>query len=217
MTVSGLTVGPFEENCWLLTDPATQRAVLIDPGDEPDRVLHHVAMSGCTLDAIWLTHAHLDHVGAVAAITRVHDVPILLHPDDLPLYRTVRQQATRYGLTLEAPPEPTQPLADGDVVHCGTRAFTVWHLPGHAPGHVAFIGDGECFSGDCLFAGSIGRSDLPLSDPAALARSLARLTTLDAALTVRPGHGPITTIGRECAGNPFLLGLARPRGASATA
>jgi glyoxylase-like metal-dependent hydrolase (beta-lactamase superfamily II) len=106
---------------------------------------------------------------------------------------------------------PVTPLAEGDVLTLGRHAFAVWHLPGHAPGHVAFIGHGLCLSGDLLFAGSIGRTDLPLCDPAAMQASLARMATLDPALRVCPGHGPDTTIATELRTNPFLRGAARPR------
>ncbi|MCU0649647.1 MAG: MBL fold metallo-hydrolase, partial [Gemmatimonadaceae bacterium] len=117
-------------------------------------------------------------------------------------------------LRMVAPPEPTTAIAEGDVLTCGSLAFTVWHLPGHAPGHVAFVHQDHVFSGDVLFAGSIGRTDLPLADPAAMQQSLERLATLHASTTVWPGHGPTTTIAREVATNPFLAGQARPLGAS---
>ncbi len=218
MDVTGLTVGPFEENCWLLADPAAGEAVLVDPGEEPERLLAAVDASGCRLAAIWLTHAHLDHVGAIAAIRRVHPtLPVYLHPADLPLYRNAARQAAAYGLVVEQPPEPTTPLAEGMRLACGAWEATVWHLPGHAPGHVAFIGEGRAFVGDVLFAGSVGRTDLPLCDPAALQRSLERLAELPATTTVLSGHGPLTTIGRERKGNPFLAGLARPVGAGRSA
>nr|MCU0633522.1 MBL fold metallo-hydrolase [Gemmatimonadaceae bacterium] len=107
MDVRGLTVGPFEENCWIVADPAAGEAVCIDPGDEGARILASIAETGCRLTAIWLTHAHLDHVGAIADVLAVHDVPVLLHAADLPLYRTVDRQAARFGLRMVAPPEPT--------------------------------------------------------------------------------------------------------------
>jgi hydroxyacylglutathione hydrolase len=214
MQPQALTVGPFEENCWLIADSGSAQSVLIDPGDDADVLLAAIDATQTTLTAIWLTHAHLDHVGAIDAVRRRWDVPVYLHPDDLPLYRTVDRQAARFGLAMSLPPEPTQPLSEGDVMRCGALSFTVWHLPGHAPGHVAFVGHGYAFSGDCLFAGSIGRTDLPLADPAALLHSLDRLASLDPGTVVCAGHGPSTTIARERASNPFLAGRAHPKGAA---
>ena len=213
LVVRQLTVGPLEENCWLLVDPATREAVLVDPGDEPDRLLEAVTAAGATLNAIWLTHAHFDHVGGVAGIRRTMDVPVFLHPGDRLLYEKAAEVASRWGITIEAPDGIPVPLAEGETVHLGTHGFQVWHLPGHAPGHVAFIGQGLCVSGDLLFAGSIGRTDLPFCDPAAMQTSLARLATLPGETRVLPGHGGATSIGREHQANPFLRGLARPVGA----
>ena len=130
--VEQLTVGPLEENCWLLADAVSGTAVLVDPGDEPDLLLDAVARSGCTLSAIWLTHAHFDHVGAVAAVVRAQPVPIRLHALDLPLYRMAATAAMRFGLVAENPPEPTIPWNEGNTVRLGEHAFDVWHLPGHA-------------------------------------------------------------------------------------
>ena len=209
MKITSLTVGPFQENSYLVMDEASHDAVLIDPGDEPDRILAEVERAGATVRAIWLTHGHLDHIGAIAGVRRKWNVPILLHPLDDPLYSAGAQQAAFYGLTFEVPPPFDHPLADGDALEVGALRFDVWHVPGHAPGHVAFVGHGVVFSGDCLFAGSVGRTDLPLSNPADLQRSLERLCTLDASTVVYSGHGPTTTITAEVAANPFLNGAAR--------
>ena len=211
--VAMFTVGPLQENCYLLTDRDSGTAVLVDPGDEAELLLEAVEESGCTLKAIWLTHAHFDHVGAVAAIVRHTEVPVLLHPLDRPLYDNASASAIRFGLTVETPPSRTTPLDEGDVVRCGSEEFKVWHVPGHAPGHVAFLGAGLCISGDVLFAGSIGRTDLPLCDARAMHASLERLSTLPPETQVLSGHGPVTTIAREAASNPFLRGMARPVGA----
>ncbi len=213
MIVQGITVGPLAENCWLIADEASGVAVLVDPGDEPDRILAAVDATGCTLQAIWLTHAHVDHVGAVAPIAGDRKVPVLVHPADRPFYDGATAMGLRYGMRIEPLPAPGDTLAEGDVLELGTTKFTVWHLPGHAPGHVAFIGAGLCFSGDVLFEGSIGRTDLPLCDPRAMHQSLQRMATLPPDLRVFPGHGGDTTIARELASNPFLRGLARPVGA----
>ena len=208
-SITFVTVGAFQENTWLVVDPATRDAVLIDPGAEPERVIAMVEASGGTLRAVWLTHAHLDHVGALAGVKRRWDVPVYLHPADQPLYERAERQAAAYGLPFEQPAPAERALADGDELACGTLRFAVHHTPGHAPGHCVFLGHGVVLAGDLLFAGSIGRTDLPLSDPAAMQRSLARIAAFPPDTQVCPGHGPATTIATERATNGFLTGLAR--------
>ena len=209
MIVSSLTVGPFQENCSLLMDPVSRDAVLVDPGDEPSRIVDHVEGSGATLQAIWLTHAHIDHIGGIAGVLSRWKVPVYMHPDDRPVYDAGAQVAAHYGLTFDAPPPPDRELAEGEVLSVGALRFRVMHVPGHAPGHVAFVGHGVTFGGDCLFAGSVGRTDLPLCDPAKLRRSLSRFAALAPETVVYAGHGTATTIGEELANNPFLRGLPR--------
>lgn len=210
MIVRTLTVGAFQENCFLVADPESREAVLIDPGDEAGRLLDAVVAERCTLTAIWVTHAHLDHVGGIAAVKRAIDVPVWLHPLDRPIYDRASDSGARYGLVVENPPPPDHDLADGDEMTVGGLRFSVMHVPGHAPGHVAFVGHGVVFGGDCLFAGSIGRTDLPLSNGADLLKSLQRFAALPADTVVYAGHGPATTIGEELRSNPFLTGVARP-------
>jgi len=210
--VTGCTVGPLQENCWLVVDETTGDAVLVDPGDESARLIELVEQSGMRLTAIWLTHAHVDHVGAVPALLRHFAVPLALHPDDRPLYDRAPSIGLMYGMQIEPLPEPTVRLAEGDVLTVGTLRFRVEHLPGHAPGHVAFVGEGVALVGDVVFAGSIGRTDLPLSDPAAMRHSLERVARWPSETTLYPGHGPSTTLARELTSNPFLSGAARPVG-----
>jgi glyoxylase-like metal-dependent hydrolase (beta-lactamase superfamily II) len=209
MRIRAFTVGPFQENSYLVADEAAREAVFIDPGDDAPRLLAAIDEAGLTLRGIWITHGHVDHVGAVAGVKRRHDVPIALHPADRPLYDRAAEQGRQFGIRMEPPPPPDRDLAEGDEVTVGALSFRVMHVPGHAPGHVAFVGHGVVFGGDCLFAGSIGRTDLPLCDPRALQRSLERLAALPAETVVYPGHGPETTIGEENRSNPFLTGVVR--------
>jgi hydroxyacylglutathione hydrolase len=210
MRITAITVGPFEENCYLVVDDSgSGDAVLVDPGDEGKRILREVDRAGARVGAIWLTHAHLDHIGGIASVREVWDVPINLHPLDRPLYDAGALQAAHYGLPFDSPPPPDRTLADGDTLSVGSLRFTVMHVPGHAPGHVAFFGEGVVFDGDCLFAGSIGRGDLPFSNPADLSASLGRLISLPPETAVHSGHGPATTIAAEIHSNPFLQGVAR--------
>jgi glyoxylase-like metal-dependent hydrolase (beta-lactamase superfamily II) len=192
------TVGALAENCYLVVDDATRACVLVDPGAEGERLVQAVRDSGAALEAIWLTHAHVDHVGGIAAVKREWDVPIWLNPLDAPIYEHAARSAAHYG--------------DNAQLTLGALAFDVLHTPGHAPGHSVFVGNGVMFSGDLLFAGSIGRTDLPYCDPARMTQSLERVSHLPARTLVYPGHGPSTSVGDELRTNPFLTGAARVRG-----
>jgi hydroxyacylglutathione hydrolase len=207
--VETLTVGAFQENCYLVIDDATSRSVVVDPGSEGERIVAAIEASGTEPEAIWVTHAHVDHVGAIASIKRRWDIPIYLHPLDRRLYDATPRQAEVYGLPFEEPPPPDRELADGQTLKVGKLEMEVMHVPGHAPGHVIMHGNGIALVGDCLFAGSIGRTDLPFSNPPQLAASLERIASLPPETVVYPGHGMDTTIGEEKASNPFLNGTAR--------
>lgn len=203
MRVYPVTLGPLQENAYLVE--TGEGPVLIDPGDEPEKLFRLFRETGLTPKAILLTHAHFDHVGAVAPLVEALDLPVYLHPLDLPLYEGADLAARAWGFAVPKPPLPVEPLEEGMTLF----GFQVLHLPGHSPGHVTFYDPegGQVFSGDLLFRGSIGRYDLPGADPKALFASLKRLLSLPPETRVYPGHGPGTTLGLEARTNPFLTGL----------
>jgi len=209
LNVQTITVGAFQENCYLVVDDRTNHAAIVDPGSEGDRLVETIDRSGAQLQAIWITHAHVDHVGAVASVKRKWDVPIYLHPLDRRLYEAASRQAQVYGVPFEEPPPPDKEFADGQQLKIGSAEMTVMHAPGHAPGHVVIHGNGIALVGDCLFAGSIGRTDLPFSNPPQLAATLQKISALAPETVVYPGHGMETTIAQERLSNPFLNGTAR--------
>ena len=210
--VESITVGIFEENCYVVIDPSTNTAAIVDPGDEGDRIVETVEAMGVRVESIWITHAHLDHIGALVDVTQAWDVPVYMHPLDLPVFHHAPKSAEAYGLPWNHQPLPTHELSEGQTLSLGNLRFAVTHAPGHAPGHVVIHGHGMMLAGDVLFQGSIGRTDLPFCDPRALTRSLAHLATMPPKTVVYPGHGPSTTIEREVRTNPFLNGGARVLG-----
>jgi len=209
MIVTQITVGAFQENCYLVEDPKTNAVAIVDPGSEPERIVDAIEKSGGRVEAIWITHAHVDHIGAIAPLKRKYNVPVWLHPLDEQLYRVGSRQAQLYGIPYEEPPAPEMKFAEGEKVKLGALELDVIHVPGHAPGHVVIYGHGNALVGDCLFAGSIGRTDLPFSNPSQLEASLKRIAALPPETVVHPGHGDSTTIGEERLSNPFLNGTAR--------
>ncbi len=214
LEVVAIPNGQFAENCYLLWDPTEPATVIVDPGEEPERFLEAAAARDRVISAIWLTHAHLDHIQGVGAVHAATGAPIHLHPADRELYQNLPQQGLWFGQRLPAPPVPDHWLAHGQRLMLGRVEFEVRHAPGHSPGHVCFVGPGTVLAGDVLFEGSIGRSDLPGGDLRALMSSIRReLLTLSDDTVVHPGHGPATTIGRERRANPFLIeaeGTSRP-------
>ena len=211
MKVIQIPNGQFVENCYLVLDEATGQCAVIDPGEEAGLICHKIATAGAEPVAIWLTHAHIDHVLGVPRVKSETGVPVVLHEADLPLYRAVPEQAAWFGLHAEPLPAPDQSFAHGDRLHLGGLEFRVAHAPGHSPGHVVLVGHGVVFGGDVLFQGSIGRTDLPGGDFDTLMASIEReLMTLPDSTVVYPGHGPETTVGQERRTNPFLAGVYRP-------
>ncbi|MFQ5889581.1 MAG: MBL fold metallo-hydrolase [Gemmatimonadota bacterium] len=207
ISVLRLTLGPVQSNCYLIRCDSGSEAVVIDPGAEGVRIRDALAGLGAEPVAVLLTHAHMDHVGAVAEIVRSAGVPVYLHPADLPLYERATEQAAAFGLHVEQPPPPDHELSHGQILELGGIRIEVRHTPGHSPGGVVFFSGEEAFVGDCIFAGSIGRTDLPGGDASTLLRSIrAQILTLPPRTILYSGHGPETTVEREAASNPFLTG-----------
>lgn len=210
MKVVQIPNGQFVENSYLLIDAVAGECAIIDPGEEAGLIANELAAAGVRPVAIWLTHAHIDHVLGVPRFTAGTAVPVYLHPADRPLYDRVADQAAAFGMRAGTLPAPDRALAHGDILPVGTLRFRVRHAPGHSPGSVVFEGEGAVFTGDVLFQGSIGRTDLPGGDYETLLRSIEReLLTLPDSTIVYSGHGPETTVGRERRANPFLAGSER--------
>ena len=212
MIVESQAVGPFFKNGFVLGCEDTKEAVLIDPGDEVPSLLSFVQENQLAVRYILLTHAHVDHVTGVAAAKRALDVPVYLHRDDLFLYERAVQTGSLFGLTVEPQPPIDEFYTPNQVIAFGTYEVRPHHTPGHCPGGVCLqIGrKGETgrdlFVGDTLFAGSIGRTDLPGGDHATLIASIKTvLFAFGDDAIVYPGHGPTTTIGQERRTNPFLV------------
>ena len=199
-------VGPLQCNCYLVGDPTTKRAIVIDPGDDADVLAESIARRGLTIDAIVATHAHFDHVLAAESLRELTGAPFYLHDSDRVLLDWMGESVRIFlGVEGGPPPDVDSSADEGDVLKAGSCELEVVHTPGHSPGSISLVGDGVVFSGDTLFAGSIGRTDLPGGDTNALLNAVrSKLFEFDDDTPVHPGHGPATTIGGERRHNPFV-------------
>lgn len=214
MITETFPVGIFECNCTVLGDEETRRALVIDPGDEPQAILACLERLNLKLETILHTHAHIDHIGATKALAEATGAEVLLHPGDRFLYESAAAQAQAFGLVPPTVAPVDRWIEHGDEVRCGSIHGEILYTPGHSPGSVCLRIQGSAqggdeaprlYSGDTLFFGSIGRTDLLGGDMGAILRSIhERLMTLPDETLVIPGHGPMTEIGRERRTNPFI-------------
>jgi hydroxyacylglutathione hydrolase len=212
--VTGFPAGAFAANCYLVAPAPGEECVIIDPGQDAERGIEELlARYRLKPVAVVLTHGHIDHVWSVGPVCGAKGIPAYIHPADRAL---LADPASGLGLNVGqelfggitfTEPDDVRELTDGAALSLGGVSLTVGHVPGHTPGSVTFGSEESLFSGDLLFAGSIGRTDLPGGDHAAMLKSLARTLTLPDDTLVLPGHGPQTTIGAERRTNPFLTGL----------
>lgn len=205
MIIKKLEVGPIMANCYVLGCEDTKEAVVIDPGDEADRILMTLSESNLRVKYIINTHGHFDHVGANKRMKEITGAELLIHAEDEPMLKDLHGAAQAFGLRSENSPPSDRHLAHGDELTFGNITLSVVHTPGHSRGGVCLYTDGALFSGDTLFAGSIGRTDLPGGDYDTLITSIKeKLLAFDDKTIVYPGHGPETSILQERRMNPFL-------------
>jgi glyoxylase-like metal-dependent hydrolase (beta-lactamase superfamily II) len=207
MKVHSFTIGPLETNAYLVVDERSRQALLIDPGLESEDIYDVIVAEGLTLTSIVNTHGHFDHVCGNAFFRARTGAPVLIHREDAGIMQRAAEQARAFGFQVAPPPPPDRLLDEGDEVVMGGTRMRVLHTPGHTPGGICLYGEGVVFVGDALFAGSIGRTDLPGGSYEVLLASIrTKLLSLPDDTVVYPGHGPPTTIGAERAHNPFLTG-----------
>jgi glyoxylase-like metal-dependent hydrolase (beta-lactamase superfamily II) len=209
LAVDSFVMGPFMSNCYVVrAGDGAAEAVVIDPGDDPTDLLVELARLGARTAGILVTHSDVDHIGGVAALAERTGAEVWAPAGEI---EAIRSGAPRGGYPV-APHDPAHSSSGGDLITVGGLTFEVIDVPGHSSGHIAFYSDGELFSGDLLFAGSVGRTDFPGGDAETLLASIRSLTErFPPETVVHPGHGPATTLGHELQSNPFLSELRAPQ------
>jgi hydroxyacylglutathione hydrolase len=205
MVLIRLVVGPLQVNCFIIADDKTKEAVVIDPGDDAADILKVIREKDFKVKYIVNTHGHFDHIGANKAVKDATGAEILIHEADAPVLASAPRQSTMFGMHAVSSPPADRYVKHGDIIRAGEVALKVLHTPGHSPGGISLLEQGIVFTGDALFAGSIGRTDFPGGDLMTLLRAIkSNLLTLPDDTKVFSGHGPASTIGEERQENPFL-------------
>jgi len=203
LEIKETVVGPLEVNCYVLYDAESKEAIVVDPGDEPERILDLITPDDLKVVHIVCTHTHFDHVGAIPELKEATAARIVIHEKEAEIYEAARDMAAFWGYDVDPLPPPDVFVSEGDEIKTGNLVFRVLHTPGHSPGGICLYGNGVVVTGDTLFAGSVGRTDFPGGDITLLKESFRRLMSLPEDTAVLPGHGPRSTIGREKRENFF--------------
>lgn len=205
MHLDKIVVGPLSVNCFIVACSKTNKAAVVDPGDEADQIMDRLSKGDYTLEYILLTHGHVDHVAGVDALKRHTDATVLMNKDDLFLFDNLQAQAMMFGLPDPGHPQIDRFLNAGDTLPLGEENIAVMTTPGHSPGSVTYMIEGNLFVGDLIFAGSIGRTDLPGGNYETLIHSVnENIFTKPDEMIIHPGHGPSSSVGREKRTNPYF-------------
>jgi len=205
MKFESVIVGPLETNCYLVYCPETLECAVVDPGAEAPKIVRLIASKGLQPVILLNTHGHIDHIGANKEIKEKFGIPLCIHRHDEPLLTNVQQSELAFFLGAQDSPAPDQYLEDGETIKVGQSSLRVIHTPGHSPGSVIFLGDGFLLSGDTLFFGGVGRTDLPGGSWPELVDSIkTKILIMPDEMPVLPGHGPFTSVGQEKRSNPFI-------------
>ena len=204
MLIETIPVGSLQANAYIVADEETKQAVVIDPGDEGDRILEVAKANNLKINEIICTHAHFDHVGAAGDIKKQTGAKIIMHKEDLETYSLAKDQGAFWGIQVDDLPQPDGFVEEGDDVKVGSLSFKVMHTPGHSKGGICLYGEGIIITGDTIFKGSIGRTDFPGGSIEELKGSFRRIIALPEDTRVFSGHGPETTIGFEKQTNFFM-------------
>jgi glyoxylase-like metal-dependent hydrolase (beta-lactamase superfamily II) len=204
MDIDWLIVGPLQTNCYVISDEQTFDAIVVDPGDEADKILQIIRQKKLKVLMIICTHGHFDHVGAVTRLKEGTGAKVALNRDDIDIYSRAEDQAALWEYRIEPPPEPDLFLADRDKVTVGNLNFEVIYTPGHSPGGICLYGEGVVVSGDTIFAGSVGRTDFYGGNIDELKKSFVEILSLPPETRILPGHGEWSTVGTEKKTNFFL-------------
>ncbi|MBS1126485.1 MAG: metallo-beta-lactamase family protein [Nitrospirae bacterium] len=207
MKIENIVVGQLQVNCFISYDEDSLEAMVVDPGDEPDKIIKFIEDRKLTVSRIVCTHAHFDHIGAVRRLKEKTGAPVMIHKGDADIYMGADKQGTLWGFHIEQPPEPDIFVNDGDEIAVGRSRFKVLHTPGHSPGGICLYGEGVIFTGDTIFAGSVGRTDFPGGSVTDLKRSFSEIISMPPETRILPGHGPLTTVKREKKYNFFVQEL----------